>query len=599
MPRKLTLQIVTTLLTCIAALTPLATPAAAKPKVGVLYIVHGGFDEYSDAALWDSTLQIFSHDENSIVYKSVIWNQKLWPRVLGFGNAPKEIGKYSFELERIGGFDPAMTIIKEQLVDLEKSLKKSQRKLGVKFVVDYAAWIDPDPSHLAHPRRIYQSPTNPEVRMTWCGNEKETGWEDCDPERYNVDGSIERMLAAGVDHVVAIDLTTSGVRFAKTFDVIRESRALIDAFNSETGSTVSLHWLNDPTDLMTESYPDQPANWTYSLGAPQNDVSVPLEGRPNPVSEDPLLATTQVAGIVERMNPDVAPADTGILLINHSLRENNQYFDPKVDDTLVLNDNIKQQLLERYPEMNPENIVGGWMGIKELNPDIIPNPRSKSQMERTRRMRGENLGHAWLYESHEEMPGYEWQYRYWEALEKLRVQGVKHIVVAFPQIMVDSVLNLVELHNQVGKEVGYKNWLYIDELDFDAYPDTGHPFADYWGIWVKTSCPVEGNPDAPCCFKMGGCADGRPYPPPRLAKATKARNDLDPSLAYDLSAYGHLGYQSAKGNPDDAKPVQDQYRGTWAMWQPPNDNPDVIRMLSTHIKDYVGNTDLSDSANTQ
>jgi hypothetical protein len=40
-------------------------------------------------------------------------------------------------------------------------------------------------------------------------------------------------------------------------------------------------------------------------------------------------------------------------------------------------------------------------------------------------------------------------------------------------------------------------------------------------------------------IEMGGCSDGRRYPPTQLAAITKACNDLDPSLAYDVSAYGH------------------------------------------------------------
>jgi hypothetical protein len=86
---------------------------------------------------------------------------------------------------------------------------------------------------------------------------------------------------------------------------------------------------------------------------------------------------------------------------------------------------------------------------------------------------------------------------------------------------------------------------------------------------------------------MGGCSDGRPYPPTQLAAITKARNDLDPSLAYDVSAYGHLGYNPSLGQPSNNAPVQSQYRGSWVMWTPPNDNPAVITMLRNHITDAV------------
>ena len=57
-------------------------------------------------------------------------------------------------------------------------------------------------------------------------------------------------------------------------------------------------------------------------------------------------------------------------------------------------------------------------------------------------------------------PSGEWGYLYWDALEYLKNRGVKHIVVAFPQIATDSVLNLVEVPNQIAKEIGFKNWLY-------------------------------------------------------------------------------------------------------------------------------------------
>jgi len=580
----------------LAALFTLAAcssaPPAEPPKIGVLYIVHGGTEGHSDAQLWDSTIQIFSHDPNSIVYKSVIWNATMWPRVLQFGNAPKERGKYSFEMERIGGTDPSIKLYRQRVAALREALQAREAELGVEFVVDYAGWIDGDPAQLVHPRAIYNPPASMGGKgkpMTYCGTEGESGWENCDPERYNVDGSVDRMLAAGVDRIIAIDMTTSGVRFAKTFDVIRLSQNVIEAHNAANNDDVSLHWLNDPTGLMLESYPLEPAGWTYSLGKPAKDSSVPLAGRPNPVAADPLLAEIHVSGISQHFNPAVAPADTGVLLINHSLRHNNQYFDPKVNDTVVLNSNIKAALLEQYPGMNPDNIVGGWFGVKEFNPELKPNRRTGSQLERTREMRGENLGHAWLYETDEELPGDEWGYRYWEALDHLREQGVKHIVVAFPQIMIDSVLNMVELPNQVGKEVGYKNWLYIENLDFATYPEVGHPFADYWGIWVTRECPVPGNPDAtePCCFTLGGCASGQPYPPPRLAPADKARNDLDPSLAYDLAPYGHLGYKQNAGAPDDNQAVQGQYSGTWAMWQPPSTDGRVVDLMAGHVTDFV------------
>jgi len=561
-----------------------------QPLIGVAFLVHGGFDEFSDNALWDSTLQIFSYDPNSFVYQKVIWNPDAWPMILRAGNAPKERGKYAFESERIGRPDPAMAYSREQLADMTAALKAAEDELGVTFLTDYVNWIG-DINHLAHPRAIYNPAIPDGTAVTFCGesSEDENGWPNCDRQRYNTDGTIDRMLAAGVEQIIVIDLTTSGVRFFKSNDVIRLSRNVIDQHNASNGTTVTLTWLNDPTDLMRDSYPDQPANWTSSLGAPTHDPKVDLKGRPNPVSADPDFALLHVEGIEQQMNPAVPAEKTGVMLINHATRTHNQLFDPKIDDTLILNTNIRDQLLATNAGMNPAHIVGAWMGIKEVNPQIKPRPPSFSQLERTRRMRGESLGEAYLYESDEEFPTGEWGYLYWDALEYLKNQGVEHIVVAFPQITVDSVLNLVELPNQIAKEIGYKNWLYIDELDFAGYPETGHPFADYWGIWVKSECPVPGEPGQlqNCCFTMGGCANGQPYPPPRLAATDKARDDLDPSLAFDVSEYGHLGYAAALGKPAANKPVQQQYSGTWSIWTPPNTDPRVGQLLAKHVINFV------------
>jgi hypothetical protein len=80
---------------------------------------------------------------------------------------------------------------------------------------------------------------------------------------------------------------------------------------------------------------------------------------------------------------------------------------------------------------------------------------------------------------------------------------------------------------------------------------------------------------------MGGCNDAaRPYPPPIQVCP---RDDLDPSLAYDLSDYGHLGYDPLAGPPDPNGPVQSQYTGTWAMYRPASANPGVGHLLAKHI----------------
>ena len=206
-------------------------------------------------------------------------------------------------------------------------------------------------------------------------------------------------------------------------------------------------------------------------------------------------------------------------------------------------------------------------------------------------MRGENLGNAWLYETTQEvppgsgvwvkqMPGGDWGYRYWNALEYLKNRGVKHIVIGFPQIISDSVLNLVEIPNQIGKELGIKTWAKWGTWDYATYPGIGHPFADYWGMWVNTDCG-----GVPCCFVMGGCNDpARPYPPPII---TCPRDDLNQSLAFDLSDYGHLGYDPLLGTPDPNGPVQSQYTGTWAMYKPASGNSCVGHLLAKHVLNAV------------
>ncbi|MCK5256615.1 MAG: hypothetical protein KAQ81_11365, partial [Deltaproteobacteria bacterium] len=191
---------------------------------------------------------------------------------------------------------------------------------------------------------------------------------------------------------------------------------------------------------------------------------------------------------------------------------------------------------------------------------------------------GEALGYAWLYESDKELPGEEWGYLYWDALEYLKNRGVKHIVIGFTQIVTDSVLNLVEFPNQIGKEIGFKNWAKYGTWDYTTYPDVGHPFTDYWGNWVDTECDGE-----PCCFTMGGCGSEGDYPPPRQTPIDEARDDMDPSLAYDVSEYGHLGYDPAQGDSNLDAPVQNQYTGTWETYSPPNDDPRVGKLLAEHV----------------
>ena len=70
-------------------------------RIGVLVVSHGGFETFGEKETWESTMQIFSYDQNSPVYNQIIWNPEYWSQILKAGNAPKELGKYSFEFKRI------------------------------------------------------------------------------------------------------------------------------------------------------------------------------------------------------------------------------------------------------------------------------------------------------------------------------------------------------------------------------------------------------------------------------------------------------------------------------------------------------------------
>ncbi len=481
------------------------TVEAVANRIGVIFVVHGGFETYYPQYLFDASAQMFSYDPNHPVHRFFLFNKNMWKLILSSGNAAKEVFKYAFEYERLGGTDPFNSLTDNQFRDLQDELERLGDENDLEFEFELSCWMCGDAvENYAFPRIMYT------------------------PDAYEIE-------------IPAADPATP------------------------------LVWVNDPTNLMERSYPAEPENWTRSLGLPDQDTAVPLTGSDNPVAEDSTLALLQVEAIEAAFSGSVPDNRTGILILNHAIHDDNEVFDPKIDDTLIVNEAIKALLLERHSTIDPENIVGAYMGVKEENPE-------NGRVERTREMRGENLGHAYLYESDKELPGDEWGYRYWDALEYLKSRGVGHIVVGFTQIVTDSVLNLVEIHNQTAKEIGYKNWLYYEEGDNAIYPGVGHPFADYWGNWVDTECDGE-----ECCFEMGGCADGRPYPPPRQTPINSSRGDEDPSLAYDVCEYGHLGYDPDLGSPDTSAPVQDQYTGTWALYSPPNDDPRVGEMLAGHV----------------
>ena len=591
MKNSITLLLIIPLLACSQYSDQLQTkhpPYNERPRVGVLYVSHGGNETYGEKQVWESTVQIFSYDKNSPVYQRILWNPDYWSQFYGFGNATKEIGKYSFEYERIGGVDPYPKSKAELTQHLVELMNAYENKYEMDFIVDKMSWLSPEIVELANPRRLYYPGTEDGSILAYCGKGDDS-WLGCNPDRYDIDGPIERLLKIGVERFIMVDLTTAGARFSKTFDVYTVAKQVIDKHNQATGENVVIEWVNDPDNLMVKSYPQDASGWTRSKGKPEINPIIAISDFPNPVIEDLKLAKFQVEGIASQFNENVSLKDTGVLMINHGIRNGDEVFDPKINDTLTLNKNIKNLLLQNFPALKTQNILGGWFGEMVINQRVKPSPPAFTQMERTREMRGENLGYIVLHDTDGSKPEGEWGYRYWEALDQLKKNKVKHIVVVFPQIMENSVLNLVEVPNQIAKEIGYKNWLHFDTLDFDTYPEYGHPFADYWGIWVSTSCasPSDTHQSGQCCLTMGGCPTGQSYPPPRQAKLNERRNDLDPSLAYDVSEFGHLGYRSELGAPNLSQPVQNQYSGTWSMWKVTEDHHALAKFLADKVIEHI------------
>jgi hypothetical protein len=545
-------------------------------KIGVLYALHGGMDIYRPQYLWDASVQMFSYDHNHPVYHMVIWNPDAWSTVLQTEFAVKFIRKYQFEYERIGGIDPFHRLSDKQLGDMKATLDKNGQ--GLTFEVDYVCWMAADRiEHYPYPRFIYYGLADNTNKGTYCGQDEPEGpWPNCKPDRYDVDGPVERLLKKGVSRIIVIDMTVGGVRFYKTFDVVQMTKHVLSDWNAKHGTSIPLTWINDYSTFMERAYPQEPEGWTPILGEPASSPKIQLSDHPNPVVLDPDLALLHVEGFEARMSKRVPDSETGIILFNHGLFvPERKFFDPKIDDTLTINKNIKSLFLKRHAEIDPDNIIGAYGGSKEVNPE-------NGLRERTRSMRGEDLGQAYLYRAEKDMPGDEWGFRYWDALEHLKKRGVMHIVVGFPQVVADSVLTMVELYNQIGKEVGVKSWLQYSEGNYAHYPDCGHPFADYWGNWVDTE-QVTGSDKTSVCLVMGGCQGKGDYPPPRLTPLEAKREDIDPSLAFDLSDYGNLGYDPKLGPPDPEKPVQNQYRGTWDLYIPPNDDPRLGQLLGKHV----------------
>ncbi len=588
------------LLLALMVLTPVWSAAFAAPgsedrpkKVGVLYVVHGASRTQGFSHFFDAAIQMGSYDPNSPLFKT-IWQPENWPGVVPLADpdrAESLLGLYrrsSFEFDRSGNLQPATQVTEAQAASLQRELERLGKASSTQFVVDWVSWIagTEDVAHLPYPRFIYDRDGQSDTAMRYCGGPSDGGaqpdgrWPQCNPERYNVDGPMDRLLRAGVEVVVLVDTTVGGVRFSKTFDIYRMLRAARDKILRGTDRSAPMIWANDPTGLMEQTYPIEPAGWTASMGPPRVDPKVPLERRGNPVTDDPEYASAFAEGIFQAMSGSVAPADTGVLLFDHGIFPGNEVFDPKISDTLRLLENLQAALLKRYPSMSAANIVGGWEGIKQL---------VGGTLQRTRQMRGEDLGYAFLYESNGAMPPGKWGLRYWDALDRLKKNGVKHIIVAFPQVVVTTTVGQVGLPNQIAKEIGYRGFRPVKSLTIPLWPGFDGPFADHWPPDASRLCRATASPrhEAPrdeaasheCCYRLSGCFGGVTYPETRQTPLGKPMSRLDPELVFDVPPFGHLGYDPGRGLPNSDSPVQGQYAGTWSIWVPLDDDPKLAKHL--------------------
>ena len=193
--------------------------------------------------MWDAVVHQFSYDPNHSVYKLVIWDSEFWPLVLDpdFTEwANRFLRMYTFSYDRIGGLDPFHGITDQQLLDMKNELDANS--YGLTFEVDWSGYMTPvHPDHYAYPRFLYYGPDGPGVgdNLTYCGEDEPGGaWPGCDPERYNVDGPVERLLNKGVSRIIVIDWTMGGPRFSKTFDVVEMSKRALDDWNEAHGASV-------------------------------------------------------------------------------------------------------------------------------------------------------------------------------------------------------------------------------------------------------------------------------------------------------------------------------------------------------------------------
>lgn len=562
----------------------------ADEKVGVLYVIHGAGRAQHLSQFFDAGIQIASYDPNSSIYKDMIWEPENWPGVVPLADRERVaslLGLYrrsTFEFSRLGNLQPALQITEARVASLRRELARLASTENTEFVVDWVAWItgSDDIEHLPYPRFIYNRDGASETAMRYCGGPGDGGappdgkWPQCDPERYDVDGPMDRLVAAGVDRVVLVDTTVGGPRFSKTLDVQQMLARARDALLYDSDRRIPITWANDPGGLIAASYPKEPEGWTTSMGPPQADRKVPLAGRGNPVSDDPRFARIWTKGIVQAMSGSVPPEKTGVLLMAHGIYPGNQVFDPKINDTITLHGNIQEALLDRLPGLSAGNILGGWEGITQ---------ETDGMLQRTRAMRGEDLGHAYLYETDDSMPEGKWGLRYWEALERLKANGVEHIVVAFTHSINTTTVSHVGLPNQIAKEIGYRGFKPVADLTVPWWPGYDSPFADHWPAGAPLLCRSMAAPGKKathheCCYELAGCSRGRAYPETRQTPPDQPMSRVDPALVFDVPPFGHLGYDPAEGAPDTDAPVQNQYTGTWSIWVAMDDDPDLARFLA-------------------
>jgi hypothetical protein len=108
-----------------------ATADFSPEKIGVIYILHGGMEQYTPQYMWEASIHQFSYEVSHPVYKLSIWNSGWWSAILQSEEAVKFLRKYEFEYERIGGFDPFHELSDRQLADMKTELRQEHRRTGL------------------------------------------------------------------------------------------------------------------------------------------------------------------------------------------------------------------------------------------------------------------------------------------------------------------------------------------------------------------------------------------------------------------------------------------------------------------------------------